>query len=157
MPLALLTLALSAVAAPHARPAKSDAIYDVVVVAGIGARRIEGQTALSARRQGGGVWTLQTVRTNNTWDDAAEHLSYDSDAPQPGAPWPLITQHAVASVPVDVVFDRSGRPERLVSEDEWRQQATTALEALDLPDAGVRSGEALVDPCLLYTSDAADE
>jgi hypothetical protein len=145
VPLALLTLALSAVAAPQARPAKSDAIYDVVVVAGIGARRIEGQSALAVKRQGAGVWTVQMLRSNNTWDEATEHVSYDSDAPRPGAPWPLITQHAVAAVAVDVVFDRSGRPDRLVEPDAWRQQATAALETLDLPNAGVRSGEALVD------------
>jgi hypothetical protein len=145
VPLALLTLALSAVAAPQATPAKSGATYDIVVVAGIGARRIEGQTTLAATRQGGRIWTLQTLRSNNTWDDATEHVSFDSDSPQPGAPWPLITQHAVASVPVDIVFDRAGRPDSLANEEQWRQQATAALRALDLPVAGVRSGEALVD------------
>lgn len=144
MPLALLTLALAA-AAPQVRPAKSDAIYDIVVVAGIGARRIEGQTVLATSRQGSGVWRIQTQRSNNTWDDTTEHVSYDSNAPSAGAPWPLITQHAVASVPAEIVFDRSGKPQRLHDKEAWRAQATAALVALDLPDAGVRSGEALVD------------
>lgn len=144
--LAWFIFALSADAAPHVRPPKKPAVFDAVVVAGIGSTRIEGQTALSTRRQSFREWTVQTLRSQSVWDDAGGAVTWDSDQPSAGAPWPLVTQHAVASVPAQVVFDRDGSPVRLAEPDQWTAEATAALRALDLPEAGVRSGEPLVDP-----------
>lgn len=143
-----MLLLLLSCAHPPALPAPGAGthVYDVAVVTAAGGRRVSSQYTLEAARQDDDTWLLRTLDAAGTATIGDEQVSFDSTAPGPADPWPLVLQHTVASVPVLVRFDDRGRPAGIVDGERWAAEVRQALDALDLPEEGRRTGAWLVDP-----------
>ncbi|MBW1878278.1 MAG: hypothetical protein JRJ84_07955 [Deltaproteobacteria bacterium] len=127
-------------------PRSGTSLYDVVVAAASGERTVTSVYLLEVVPGAERVWTIRTVHTEGTWEETGGAFAFDSGDPRPEDPWPLLLQHAVASVPAVVQFTDDGVPVGLEEEEGWRMASLKAMQALDLPSQAMASGEALLDP-----------
>lgn len=127
-------------------PPGAASTYDVAVAAASADRMVTTVYTLKLVPDGKDVWTVRTLHTKGTWEEAGQTLKFDSDHPNPAAPWPLLLHHAVASVPAAIQFSPDGAPVGLLEEKGWRMAGLDALEALDLPPEALQAGEQLLDP-----------
>ncbi|MCB9686914.1 MAG: hypothetical protein H6735_17880 [Alphaproteobacteria bacterium] len=120
--------------------------WEVGVAAAIGDGVVEERYTLRSEPVKHDVWALSTVRSEVlvVSPDGTEQR-WSSDARTPGDPWPLVLQHAVASVPALVRMSR-GRPVEILSTDDWAEEARAAMAATSLPEGAVATGANLVDP-----------
>jgi hypothetical protein len=125
-------------------PTRGDADWSVVVLVASGDRTMEAHYELHTEHVRGDRWRVSTVRTHGTWTERGETSTFDSAAPTPADPWPLTLQHAVASVPAEVVVE-DGRVVALADEDGWSRAARTAVYASPVPSDAFAAGEQLVD------------
>lgn len=133
----------SGTAAP---PADDPALYRVGVVAATGDRTVTAVYSLEVNPHTDGVWTVRTRATEGAWEEGKQALSFDSTVPSPTDPWPLTLQHAIASVPAQVAIDETGRPVGLRDLPTWRQAASAAANATDLPPGADATRDQLLDP-----------
>lgn len=141
--LALLACAPAAQVLPATRGPKR---YDVVVVGANGERSISSLVVLEVTPGPEAARTFATVRSEGTWEEHGEKLSFDSDAPSRRDPWFLRMQHLVASVPAIVELDVTGAPAALREEPAWRTAARELIYAADVPVQALEIGESLLDP-----------
>lgn len=142
----LLALVTPAAASSSTPPSlgRGEARWTVVVLAATGDRSLEATYDLASERIGRERWRITTTRTRGTFLGDGEPASFDSATPTPTDPWPLTLQHAVASVPVEVVVD-DGRPVAFVDRAAWEGVAHAAVAAAPVPAVAIPVGEALVD------------
>lgn len=127
-------------------PSQGPARYDVAVAAASGNRSMTSLYTLEVTPLPPDVWAFRTIHSEGTWEEGGERLQFDSSAPKPSEPWPIVQHHAVAGVAARVRLSEAGVPVAMVDEQRWEADARQALHALGLPPEAVRSGEALVDP-----------
>jgi len=145
--LSLLALAGCVHAASVAQPpAIASSTYDVAVAQASADRMVTTVYSLELVPDGRNVWTVRTLHTAGTWEEARDTLTFDSDHPDPAAPWPLLLHHAVASVPAAIQFSPDGSPVGMLEEKGWRMAGMDALTGLDLPPEALKAGEQLLDP-----------
>jgi hypothetical protein len=145
LPALLLALTHSACATHRAGPPRRDATYEIAVVAAVGARTVTEHYAVRTAPAAAQAWRVHTAWTDSRVEDVAGPIAFDSRAPTRADPWPLVSQHAVASIPATVHFDARGRPDAILDAEGWAANARVAVRSLDLPEQAVRSGLALVD------------
>lgn len=144
----MLIVALAACAPRVAAPprAHGPTAGEVGVAAAIGDGVVEERYTLRSEPVGRSVWAVATVRSEVlvVSPDGTEQR-WSSDARTAADPWPLVLQHAVASVPA-IVRMSDGRPVEILSTDAWREAAQAAMEGTSLPEDAVATGANLVDP-----------
>ncbi|MCA9494979.1 MAG: hypothetical protein KC621_33860 [Myxococcales bacterium] len=140
---ALVACAPRVAALPRTRGATA---WEVGVAAAIGDGVVEERYTLRSEPVKRDVWALSTVRSEVlvVSPDGAEQR-WSSEARTSADPWPLVLQHAVATVPALVRMSR-GRPVELLSSDDWGEAARAAMRATDLPEDAVATGANLIDP-----------
>jgi len=129
-----------------APPARGAVVYDVAVVSAAGERTVTALYALEATPSGPRTWSVRTLHTAGAVEEGGGTWTFDSAAPTGGDPWPLLLQHAVASVPAEVRFDANGAPEALADPEAWEAAARRAVEALALPREADAAADQVIDP-----------
>jgi hypothetical protein len=141
-----LTVACAGRAAPRPTPSpRAVTTWRIGVVTGSAGRTTTEVYTLDAVPRPGGAWAFATRATEGTIEEGAAAIQWSSEDPRPEDPWPLVVQYAISSVPAPIVFDPSGRPERLVDPSAWRDAARAAVAARDLPEQAGSSVEPLLD------------
>jgi len=90
--------------------------------------------------------TVQTNYSAGVIDRGGEEIRFDSRNPSDEDPWPMLIQHVVASTPLRVVFEHSGKPVAVEGIEEWKSLVTTRLGALEFPVNTQDPDSELLDP-----------
>ena len=137
------SMAAAACVPRGALPSQQVAWVELALTAS-GGSELEGTYHHHTEPGSSGTWQVVTDRTEGVVRAArSPALAFDSAAPSPADPWPLLLQHAIAAVPAQVEMDRQGRPLQLVDPEAWGLAARQAIAEVDVPPG---TGEALIDP-----------
>ncbi|TVQ86766.1 MAG: hypothetical protein EA397_19585 [Deltaproteobacteria bacterium] len=146
----LLTILLSSCAVRSASTALPDEAarisYRVGLVAGSGDRTVTDVFTLAAVPKRGGVWSFRVETSESSIEQGAGEISYNSDAPTPADPWPLVAQFAISAVPATIALDDRGRPLTMIDPQRWQRLARVEVERRALPHQAAQSIDALLDP-----------